>query len=283
MPKRATTTQVVVVSDLHVGSTLGLCKPVVYLDDGQEYRANRLQQEAWDYWTNVFWKQVWQNKKKGIKTVVVANGDLVDSQHHGTVQVFSSSIMDHINHAAEILDPIREKADAFFVTRGTPAHVMASGAADEQIARQIKATKANGNPGGVRSSYHLKLNIDGVLFDIAHQGPNPGYRMWTRGNTVRAFVRTIVLDALVTGNRPPDALVRSHVHSKVHETCRDYGHVCEAYITPAFQWKTEYAHQIASHESIADVGGLIVTISGGRMVGSDFHCLPLSQTDYVEV
>ena len=282
MPKRAMTTQVVVVSDLHVGSTLGLCKPVVYLDDGQEYRANRLQQEAWDYWTNVFWKQVWQNKKKGIKTVVVANGDLVDSQHHGTVQVFSSSIMDHINHAAEILDPIREKADAFFVTRGTPAHVMASGAADEQIARQVKATKANGNPGGVRSSYHLKLNIDGVLFDIAHQGPNPGYRMWTRGNTVRAFVRTIMLDALVRGARPPDALIRSHVHSKVHETCRDYGHVCEGIITPSWQLKTEYAHQIASHEDIADIGGVIFTISDGKIRNIEFRILPFAQTDYVE-
>lgn len=272
---------VAVVSDPHVGSKIGLAPPRIDFDDGDSYEASQIQQEAWDYWKKDFWPFVW---KKNRETVVVFNGDLIDGNHHGTNQIWSASEIEQIRVAADLFDPIARKASSTYVVRGTPAHVMASGMADEAIARKIRANKSS--PEGNRvatSSYHLKLNVGGVNLDIAHHGPNPGRRIWLYGNELRGYCRTIVLDALARNAKPPDAIIRSHVHHKVHETVRDYGNKCEAFITPAWQWKTEFAHRIVSHEDIADIGGLLIEIDGSEISNAYFRILPMSQSDFIEI
>jgi hypothetical protein len=272
--------QLVVVSDLHIGSKLGLMPPTVELDDGNVVGQNSLQSLMWEFWTKEFWPEVAKRAKKR-KTVVVLNGDLVDGNHHGTNQIWSNDPIEQANVASEILAPISAKYKTF-VTRGTPAHVLASAASDEQIAREIGAAKPDADR-KIRSSYHLKLNVEGALFDVAHHGPGPGNRIWTFGNSLRGYARTIVLDALVQRQRPPDCIIRSHVHHKIWETVRDYGHRCEAVITPAYQWKTEFGFKIHTHESVADVGGAIISIDDGKVSNVEFKLLTRSQSDNVGV
>ena len=274
--------QVVVTSDHHVGSTVGLCPPVVYLDDGGEYTPNRLQKEAWKFWEKEFWPTVWR-RAKSRKTILVFNGDMIDGDHHATNQIWSKSLFDQTRVATDIFVPHTEKADATYVVRGTAAHVQPSGTADETIAQKIKARRADGLLVGARSVYHLMLNVYGIEMNIAHHGPNPGRRLWTYGNELRSYTRTIVLDGLISrGNgiqaKVPDCLVRSHVHHRVSEVCKDYGHTCYSFITPAWQWKTEYAHRVVSHEDIADVGGLIIDIDDGEITNAEFKLLPISQS-----
>jgi len=278
--------QVVVTSDHHVGSTVGLCPPVVYLDDGGEYTPNRLQKEAWKFWEREFWPSVWR-RAKSRKTILVFNGDLIDGDHHATNQIWSKSLFDQARVATDIFVRHTEKANATYVVRGTPAHVQPSGTGDESIAQKLKSNRVNGQMVGTRSMYHLMLNVYGVEMNIAHHGPSSGRRIWTYGNELRSYTRTIVLDGLVSRGKGvdtklPDVLVRSHIHHKVHETCNDYGHTCHSFITPAWQWKTEYAHRVVSHEDIADVGGLIVDIDDGEVTGFEFMILPISQSSVAE-
>lgn len=252
--------------------------PTFETDDGNVVGQNTLQREMWKFWTKGLWPAI-DRRAKTRETVVVLNGDLIDSHHHGTFQVWSTDPLEHIQAATEILSPISAKYKTY-VTRGTPAHVMASGSADEQVAQEIGAEKVSGNR-KVRSSFHLKLTFSGVLFDLAHQGPNPGMRMWLFGNSLRGYARTIVLDALVRHERPPDCVVRSHFHRKCLETVNDYNHECKAIVTPALQFKTEYSHMIVSHESIADVGATVISMDNERISNVEFMVLSLSQTDMV--
>lgn len=276
---KTSSAQLIVVSDTHVGSKLGLSLPEITLDDGNKISSNSLQSEMWRFWDKDLWPYI-HKRAKTRKTIVVVNGDVTDGNHHGTTQIWSNDPLEQIQVAAQIFAPIASKYPVY-VTRGTAAHVLAAAAADEQFAREIGAQTPKGEGRTVRSSYHLKMDFQGVLFDIAHHGPNPGARMWTFGNTLRGYARTIILDALVTRNRPPDCIVRSHVHKRVHETTHDYSHRCEAITTPAMQWTTEYGHMVASHESIADVGAAIISIDGGKISNIEFRLLSLSQSDTI--
>lgn len=284
-PSQSKSAQVVIVSDLHVGSTLGLSTPEMALGDGGTYKANSLQLAAWEYWEKVFWPEV-HARAKTRATIVVVNGDLVDGNHHGTTQIQTPDPLQQINWAAQILTPIASRYPVY-VTRGTAAHVMAGGAADEMIAKLIGA-RIPDPAKAVRSAYHLRLEYYGTLLDFAHHGPGPGKRIWTYGNELRSYARTILLDALIARStdqsvRLPDAIIRSHVHHRTHETIHDYGKTCEGIITPAWQWKTEFAHKVVSHEDIADVGGVILSIDGGRISRVEFPLLSVSQSDTIQV
>ena len=277
MPKLQSA-QLVVVSDLHVGSKIGLMPPTVELDDGNIVSQNQLQKDAWKYWTKEFWPYV-ENRSKGRKTVVVLNGDGLDGVHHNTTQIWSNDPLEQAVVAAEIMAPIANKYPVY-VTRGTPTHVLVSGAGDELIAREIGAKQpVKGRK--VHSSYHLKLVLEGVDFDIAHHGPSAGTRIWTYGNALRGYARTIILDAMVQHRRPPDCIIRSHFHHRVHETTHDYGHTCHAIITPAWQWKSEYVHMVVSHEDVCDIGGVVIDIDDGKITNVDIRTIQFVQSDRV--
>lgn len=276
--KPKASSQVVIISDTHVGSTLGLCPPSFSLDDGGSYRSNTLQGYAWDFWTEKFWPEV-HERAKTRDTVVVLNGDLVDGNHHGTSQIFTTDPIQQINLAVEIFAPIASRYP-IYVTRGTAAHVMAAGAADEKIAKELGA-KSPSKARSVKSAYHLKLEVGGVLLDIAHHGPPAGGRIHTHGNALRSFARDIVLQAKIAKAQAPDVIVRSHVHHYTYEIGNDYDHICHSIITPAWQWKTEFAHKVVSHEDVADVGGVIVSVDGGHVSGVTVLRLPISNSDTV--
>lgn len=283
MPKNRST-QIVVISDLHVGSTLGLCSPEVVLDDGGKYLPNELQIESYNYWRKGFWPFVWNKaKKENRKTVVICNAETVDGSHHGTNQIWSNQVSDQITVAAELIDDATIQADVRLFTRGTPAHVGESGSADEAVARILKATRPDGKKTGPYSAYHLKLNVDGVILDVCHHGPNTGNRMWSKGNGARSYARTIVLDALVMNQKPPDLIIRSHYHKMLHETLHEYGNTTEMLVTPSWQWMSSFATRVVSYEQISDIGGLVISIDAGRVSNIEFKTLRLSQTDTVTI
>jgi hypothetical protein len=281
---KSRSTQIVVISDLHCGSTLGLCGPEVILDDGGKYLPNELQIESYSYWKKAFWPFVWAKaKKENRKTVVICNAETVDGSHHGTNQIWSNQVSDQIAVAVELIDEVTVQADARLFTRGTPAHVGESGSADEAVAQILKATRPDGKKVGPYSSYHLRLNIGGVNLDVCHHGPNTGSRMWLKGNGARSYARTIVLDALVLNRKPPDVIIRSHYHQKLHETLHEYGYTTEMLVTPAWQWMSNYATRVVSYEQISDIGGLVISIDAGRVTDIEFKCLSLSQTETVTI
>ena len=245
-----------ITSDHHTGSTLGLCPPEgVRLDDDGAYKPSKAQLWTWHCWED-YWRAVAQARKDAKADLwCVYNGDLAEGDHHGTSQIISRNpepaayVSDRVFSVPGDLSPTRS-----FVVRGTEAHVGPAGATEEAWARRMKAEK---NPETKTWSWwHLRFQVHGVRFDFQHHG-RTGTRPWTKTSVVGALAAEIFYEHCRTNNAYPHLAIRSHRHQ--YADSYD-AHPTRVIQTPAWQLKTAHAHKVAP-ESIADIGGIIVTVS----------------------
>lgn len=262
MSRKAQPVLLAVVGDTHCGGTTALCPPRVTLDDGGQYLASKAQSWLWQSWLD-YWRQVDAARKKADATLyVVFNGDLVEGAHHGTTQILSGNP----NAQAAVLNaaiavPLALKPDKIFIVRGTEAHVGQSASAEERIADGLRRDKRPvvGDPDTETASWwHLRMDVNGVLIDIAHHG-RTGHREHTRGNAANLHAHDILLSYLKTKDRPPDLCLRAHYHR-----FNDSFDMCPVRVVTngAFQLATGFVHKVAA-DTIADIGGLIVTCKDG--------------------
>ena len=253
---------VAIVSDLHVGSTVGLCPPNgIELEDGGRYMPNTVQGWTWDRWCE-FWQDA-RDFAAGAEVIGIVNGEFVDGNHHGTTQIATPSPAMMAAAAIDVMQPACKLASQWYVTKGTAAHVSPGGASDAAIAARLGAVcdpETNQH-----AAYHWRVQVGPVLFDLAHHiGGN--IRPWTRGTNIRAEV----IEALIHTHHRPMVIVRSHVHTYV-DTGSTFGDVLGV-VTPAWQLKTEYAHRVTRNPQ-RTVGGLLfeVTEQGFRYQPALYH------------
>lgn len=254
---------IAVVSDLHAGSSIGLCPPEpVELDDGQSYVPSKFQRWLWQCWGE-FWDAVEARLEGAELHALVLNGDLVDGDHHNTRQIVSRDVGVHIRLAVRCLGvPLAMKPAHVFVVRGTESHVGHSASSEEAVARILQA---EGHPlvrdldTDTGSWWQLRMDVDGVRLHFAHHG-RMGYRPWTKSNAANLLAAQIFYEHAANGERHPDLAVRSHYH----RTIDSYdAHPTRVIQTPCWQLRTAYVHRIVPEE-LPDIGGLIVTVDGDR-------------------
>lgn len=252
------TTIVAIVSDIHANSTTAVCPPVVHLDDAGQYRASRPQRWLWARWV-AFWQAV-AERREGHRLIIVLNGELADINSHPTTQMISRNPADALRLSAEVLAPalaLLGEDDRIYVTRGTEAHSGQSAHLDETVASDIGAT----GPDDDRASWwRLRLQVDGVRFDIAHHPPGGGGRLpWTAGNFANRLAAMGVFSAAQRRERPPDLYVRGHVH-RPGDSYDAFA--TRALVLPSWQLTTSYGHRIGGDP--LPVGGAIVTCDKGQ-------------------
>lgn len=254
---------VAVTSDLHCGSTVGLCPPVIGLDDGGEYHASKAQRWLWESWLD-YWRQAEAMcEKHDADLYAVFNGDLVDGNHHGTTQILSGNPNAQaaaLNAAMAVPLALRPKHLAF--TRGTDVHVGQSASGEERIAdglRRDKRPVISEEATGAASHWHLRMELQGVRLDFAHHG-RVGTRPWTKPNVTANLAAEIFYDHAAAGIPHPHVAFRSHMHQYV-----DTGdsHPTRVIQTPAWQLATSFIHRIAAGK-LADVGGVLLIIADGE-------------------
>lgn len=239
---------VVIVSDTHINSTVGLCKPAINLDDGGTYRISPAQHWLWRTWLR-FIDDV-SILTKDYRVVVVFNGDIgeVDTKRR-TTQLVTVNKATILRMVVETIEPLTDVADAIFVIRGTPAHAGKSSWLEEALARDlnicIKSSK------DIYSHYQVKGNIGGVLFDIAHHG-----RMGQLRHTAKLYAIRLAQETMDKyndkGHQPPDIVVRSHHHRRADS---GLNWPCFGVFTPGWQAPTEYIYRISGENDSDDVGG----------------------------
>jgi hypothetical protein len=122
---------VAVISDTHIGSTVGLCPPTVALDDGGQYLANPAQRWLWERW-EIFWLAANGTKPRGGgKRWAIHLGDVTEGDHHNTSQIITRNRATQMGLAIEVLEPVARWADRLFIVRGTAAHASEAGAMEE--------------------------------------------------------------------------------------------------------------------------------------------------------
>lgn len=251
---------IVAVADTHCGSTLGLCHPDGY-DGGDEglRLPSRGQRWLWDRWLEFIADAKRAATKRRVYLLLV--GDLIDGDHHESVQLMTAEATGQRQMARAALAPLIELADRLFVCRGTEAHVGPIGGSEEALA---EAWAADGRtvraPAGTWSWWEIRADIGGALVDASHHC-SAGNRAWTVGGAAVRIASEAILAARSTREREPDLVLRAHVH-RYHDS-GDLVQPTRCVVLPAWQLRTAYAMRRAILP--ADIGGLIAEVDGGRL------------------
>lgn len=280
-PKKLTadTCIVAVVSDLHAGSTVALCPPRVSLDDGGHYEASKAQRWMWEKWGS-FWETVAEQRDQAKADLIcVFNGDMTDGNHHNTTQILSGNPTAQAAVVNEVLSvPMSLKPDRLAFTRGTEAHVGPSAAFEERIAlglhkdgRSVIMDAETGNA----SWWQLTMEHQDRRINFAHHG-----KIGTRPSTKMTAVYSQAFDIWTEHNLrdepAPDLAIRSHMH-RFADSGKAYP--TRLIQTPAWQLATSYVHRIAPN-TLADIGGIIVTIREGKMDAQEYLYRPKPQAPW---
>lgn len=256
-------------SDVHAGSTVGLCGPEpIPLDDGAEIVPSKAQRWLWHCWEKGW--EVAARKRDQYRAdefFSLLNGDLIDGPtHHGTAQTMSVHPgIEKIIAKRCLALPKSFGVDTFFVVRGTESHVGKSGAGEESLAEWLGAEKDTER--GTHSWWHLRMNLDGFRLDATHHG-RLGTRPWTKPNVTMNLAAEIFYEHAAEDFRhhrlptAPHLAVRSHLHRflDTHDA-----HPTRVIQTPAYQLHTAFVHKVAPGV-LADIGGVVVVIRDGVLV-----------------
>jgi hypothetical protein len=254
--------QAVIFSDLHCGCQFGLCpQGKIRLDGGGTYTPPKRQRhlsELWEY----AWKHWVPKATRGEPYAVVVNGDVLDGVHHNSVTQITHNLNDQRRIAYDVLAPIRDKTDAFYMVRGTEAHVGQSAQDEESLAGQLDAVRDdNGNA----ARYELWLALGPALVNCAHHIGTSGSMAYETSALMRELAE-LMIDSARWGHRPPDVVVRSHRHTHVEvriPTQNVYG-IC--FTTAAWQLKTPFASRVAGARTVTPHIGLSLVRRGDEEI-----------------
>lgn len=237
-------TVMVVVSDLHCGSTVGLCPPdYPMLDDGH-WKLNPVQRWIWDNWMEfVHWVDEYT---KGRDYVLLVNGDAIEGVHHGTKQIVHADTGVHISIAVDCLRPLAAKASRTYVVRGTGAHVGHS--SEHAIGRALNAVDVD----GVYAQQHQMFRVASTIVSAKHHIPATSRRA-LRGSALSIHLEEERAECAAAGWQMPDLVVRSHRHVYGHYESENAGII----VTPAWQTLTDHGWKVVP-SAIPSIGGVIV-------------------------
>ena len=250
-------TNLVVVSDMHVGCRLGLCGPAgAQLDDGGEYKPSSFQRKLWRFWER-FWREFVPEVTQGEPFDVVVNGDALDGVHHGSVTQWSHNMQDQIVEAENILLPVLRAGDGrYFHVRGTEAHVGKSAQYEEILAAGLGAER---DEEGRAARYELWYQMaSGALIHLLHHVGTTS-SMAYEATALSKEMAELNNECARWGLKTPDVLVRSHRHRHIEVRLPASRTTQIAVVTPGWQGKTPFAWKIAGARiSVPQFGGVVI-------------------------
>jgi hypothetical protein len=257
------------------------------MHDGTETRPNELQEIILAHWCTC-WANV-AKLRKGARLVIVVLGDVIEGLHHETTEITTSRIDTQEAMAIAVIESALKIAkfsnrhDAIRFVNGTPAHDGNGSASLERVARNVLGRDAN--DGTPSSANILRLNVNGVRFDVAHKpGSGPGSRAHTLGNAFHGWLRSLYFSALEEGQPPPRYVLTAHHHNylrrDVHAT---RGHVAlTGIICPSWKVKDEYVYRVAPF-ALSSIGMLAFDVQTDGTVQEHVWLLPVTQDEVEEL
>ena len=251
-----------ITSDHHVNSRLGLCPPEgakLGVDGEGSYHPSKAQLWLWDRWEE-YWRAVRDmvRETRG-QLICIYNGDTQDGPgHHGNVQQIAGDEETQAFLATRVFSvPRALKPYKQYMVVGTEVHSGPGHSADSSLARHLGCDRDAVTDSW--ATFWLRLKIDGIRLDLRHHG-RTGSRPWTVGG-IANLAAEIALEHANAGQPIPHLAIRSHKHR--HADSGSLVPACRAIVTPAWCLKTSFGHKVAA-ESLADIGGIVVVIKGGR-------------------
>jgi len=267
MPKRHI---IAIPADLHSGSKVALITgdQWEFVDDGTYLPSagQKIIAQQWD----VAWQYVARLMKPKLlqtrpKLSIFMAGDSTEGVHHEQSQLITArkDEQERIHIAAMCrafeLSGFDPKQDELRYISGTGVHDGTGSSSSERIVRELLGVdKLDGR----MVIDHLRRNINGVLLDIAHQGPGPGLRRWTRSNPLRLALQDYYFQCLELQRPVPRYFIRAHRHQYVTADIRHSvtGQIAiEGFLLPSLTMKNDFA-QTRSSTGLANIGVLIIVV-----------------------
>ena len=248
-----------VVTDSHIGSTLGLRPQYVTRDDGDVSKATRAQTWMLARWKDDYWAEV-RERRKALDALLVLlfAGELFDNIHHGTTQLWSHNPADWYKAADELFTPIMEEVDQAFFLRGTEVHTGPSACLDEAWVNQWDNV-AHDPTTDAATWWYLDIELEGVRIEGAHHGPI-GRMEHTTGNALNKVASQVMGQAIKMGRKPPVLYFQAHNHVYAEN---NPAMPIRVVALPAWQLCTGYVSKVSPWTRLADIGGVILTCEDG--------------------
>jgi hypothetical protein len=256
-----------ILSDGHSNSTVGLAKPSIELDDGDKMEAGIVRRFIWQTYIGILDKATAKAKQYGSELYGLLNGDAIElAAKHASSQVITINREEAGRIAQETYEPFFERCTGVFVTRGTEAHTGLSATAEETLAANFDNTIRN--PDTNRASWWwLPLELDGVRMDICHHPKGGGSgRPMNRLAGIMRIASDTLFEYADAGKVSPHLVIRSHLHG--YRDSKDAFRT-RAIITPAMSLLTAHTHRIGINAN-EPIGGILVTCHEGK-----YHVEPL--------
>jgi len=258
--KKQKTRLVVVVSDMHVNSTVGLIPHEIRFDDGSTRQSGTEQRWLWDQYQALLDHIKAEKRRLDARVVVVFNGDGPDrNRHSGGYDLLTFSRAEIVRFTYDTLIPLRRVADTFIVNRGTPAHEGGSGEMSELVAQRLEADKHPKRD--TFSWWNVEADIGGVLFYCGHRPRSTSYYEHTRGNAARRVAHDLWDAYHRMGDRCPDVFCFSHVH---HWEDGHHNREVKVVYTPPWKLCDSWGHSMGFSPKVEPVGAWLFTVKNGE-------------------
>jgi hypothetical protein len=252
---------VVALSDEHAGFKLGMLNPASDLIDGP-YKPSASQEYLWALKLNA--AKFIKLFAAGAPITVIHCGDPAHGVKYPT-ELVSTAPIDQIRIAVANWTPVLSLPNVARVrcATSTEAHSMGESSTDHLIADVIRERYPKID---ITVNHHGLIDIDGYQIDYAHHGPGPGSRAWLAGNISRYYLTDIMLRSALNETRPPDLVLRGHMHSYTDETVAKGKHRSRIVTLPALCMPGRHALQVTQSIPSVTVGMMVFKLDNGRLI-----------------
>jgi len=264
---------VVILADTHAGHKLSLMPKEVKLLDIDERGKPKTwtpRQTATQRWLDKCYTKDMESVKQlagESEIVVVHAGDITWGRTYPD-NLVSGKEMDQYKIAEANMRPWLEldNVKVMRLIHGTASHEFGHGTANEVVASQLQAEYSEKSILAIR---HLVFTVEGVSFDVSHHRPSKGIRVWTSGNQLRYYLRSLMLKEILSGHTPPRAVIGAHFHTYKHEMVEveEGGQLWKSdiYLCPAYCGMNHYAQRVTQSEFLLTCGLLAFVVEGGEI------------------
>lgn len=257
--------RIVPLSDLHVGSTVGLWPGRHRIEGGGIYEANKFQQWLLECWHEA----VDEIARMRPKPVVVINGDPIQGVNMRDGQLVTPQKNIQADACYTLLEPVAKAARRFYMIRGTEWHEGKAADDVEQLAQRLGAVQ---NPSTQQWTWaELYHNLGEPRED--EESPVLHFAHHIGKSSVPWYESTVPLRDMLLflaelwrffGKAAPNVkmTVRSHRHRFIHVDVPPNLH---ALVTPGWQLKTAFGYRVAS-SMLPIIGYSIIEYDGYEII-----------------
>lgn len=227
---------IVVLSDLHIGSTVGLWPVNFKTQEGHNIGQNEFQRWLWKCWIDLTLVQL--PKYIGNDPyAVVLNGDIIEGIHHRTLQVMTANTTDQTNAAKQVLEPLAKQASRLFMVKGTEVHTK-----DREISLGEALKAEQDKSTGQHAFDRLSIDVHGCRCVFRHHMTTTA-RPYLEATAMSTELGSERIAAARVGHIIPKVLGLAHRH--LHGVFKDVGGiVC---VTAGWQGLTRHGFKVVGH------------------------------------